>query len=394
MLMVAGYDRYFQIARCFRDEDLRADRQSEFTQIDIEMAFVEQQDVLDTVDGLFRHLFRTCLAVTLREIPRIPHAEALRRFGTDKPDLRFELELSVLDDVFAETGVGVFKGVLEDDGSVVALALPAGGELTRREFDGWTEWARGRGAKGLAWGVFEDDGTLRSPLSKFMSEAEIAGIRETTGAGPGDAVFFGAGPTTWALELMGGLRGALARDRDLIDRSRWEFLWIVEPPLFEPVEDRAATAGHADWGPVHHPFTAPSDPYLDDFEQRPDVATAKAYDVVLNGYELGGGSTRIHDREVQQRVFAFLGIDEDEANEKFGFLLRGLSYGAPPHGGIAFGLDRIVMLLAGRTSIRDVIAFPKTQSGSDPMTDAPAPYEPHALDEVGLRLKPAAPPSP
>jgi aspartyl-tRNA synthetase len=316
------------------------------------------------------------------------YAEAMERYGTDKPDLRFAMELATLDEVFADTEVGVFAGVLGDGGSVVGLALPDGGELTRREFDAWTDWAKGRGAKGLAWAVVEDDGSLRSPLAKHMSDDEVAGLEASTGAEPGDAIFLGAGPTTWGLELMGALRLALARDRGLVDTSRWEFLWIVEPPMFEPVDDPGATAGHADWGPTHHPFTAPADAYRDDFEHRPEEATAKAYDLVLNGYELGGGSTRIHDRTVQQRVFSFLGIDDEEANEKFGFLLRGLSYGAPPHGGIAFGLDRLVMLLAGRSSIRDVIAFPKTQSGSDPMTDAPADYEPGVLDQLGLRLAP------
>jgi aspartyl-tRNA synthetase len=382
LLQVGGIERYYQIVRCFRDEDLRADRQPEFTQLDIEMSFGDQEDVIGLSEQLLAETWREVLAV---EVPtpfaRMTYAEAMRRYGSDKPDLRFAMELADLGEVFADTEVGVFKGVLGDGGAVVALALPGGGALTRREFDEWTEWAKRRGAKGLAWAVVEDDGSLRSPLAKFMSDDEIAGVTTETGARPGDAIFFGAGASPWVRELMGALRGALAKDRGLIDESRWEFVWIVDAPIFEQNDDGA-------WTPVHHPFTAPSDAWADRFEQDPVEATAKAYDIVLNGFEIGGGSMRIHSREMQQRVFTFLGISEEEAEAKFDFLLRGLSYGAPPHGGIAFGLDRIVMLLAGRTSIRDVIAFPKTQSGSDPMTDAPAPYEESALRDLGLRLRP------
>jgi aspartyl-tRNA synthetase len=382
LLQVAGLERYYQIVRCFRDEDLRADRQPEFTQLDVEMSFGDQEDVLALTEELLVELWRDVLGVEVEApFPRLTYEEAMRRYGSDKPDLRIGIELAELGEVFADTEVGVFRGVLDDGGSVVALALPSGGELTRREFDGWTDWAKQRGAKGLAWGVVEGDRSLRSPLAKFMTDAEVAGVLETSGAGPGDAVFFGAGPTHTTRELMGALRTAVAKDRGLVDSSRWAFLWVVDAPLFERNDEGA-------WTPVHHPFTAPGDDWVDTFEDHPGTATAKAYDVVLNGFEIGGGSVRIHDREMQQRVFSFLGIGPEEAEAKFDFLLRGLSYGAPPHGGIAFGLDRIVMLLAGRTSIRDVIAFPKTQSGSDPMTEAPADYEPSALRDLGLRLRP------
>ena len=382
LLQVAGLERYYQIVRCFRDEDLRADRQPEFTQLDIEMSFGDQEDIVGLTEEVLAEVFADVLDVEIATpFARMDYEEAMRRFGTDKPDLRFDLELADLAEVFADTEVGIFQGVLSSKGTVVGLALPEGSTLTRREFDAWTDWAKQRGAKGLAWAVVEDDGSLRSPLAKYMSDTEVAGVKAATGAGPGDAIFFGAGPITWVRQLMGALRLALAKDRDLVDASRWQFLWIVNPPLFE--QDDAGQ-----WGPVHHPFTAPSPDWVDSFEDHPDEATARAYNVVLNGFEIGGGSTRIHDRRLQERVFSFLGISEEEAHAKFDFLLRGLSYGAPPHGGIAFGLDRIVMLLAARNSIRDVIAFPKTQSGSDPMTDAPAPYDDAALAELGLKLRP------
>ncbi|MBW3663952.1 MAG: aspartate--tRNA ligase [Actinobacteria bacterium] len=388
LLQVAGLERYYQIARCFRDEDLRADRQLEFTQLDLELSFGDEEDVIGITEEILAEVWREVLGVEVPlPFPRLDYFEALRRFGTDKPDLRFDVELADLDGIFAATEVGVFRAVLESGGSVVALALPAGGELTRREFDEWTDWAKARGAKGLAWAVVEDDGSLRSPLAKYMSEEEIGGVLRETGASPGDALFFGAGETRFAYELMGALRVALAKARGLVDESRWEFLWIFPMALFEPTDEGG-------WTPANHPFTSPAPEWRDRFEESPGEARARAYDVILNGVELGGGSTRIHDPELQRRVFRFLGIDDERAEAKFGFLLRALGYGAPPHGGIAFGLDRIVMLLAGRSSIRDVIAFPKTQSGSDPMTDAPAPYEPRALDEVGLRLEPTAPPRP
>ena len=395
LLMVAGVERYYQIARCFRDENLRADRQPEFTQLDLELSFGDENDVFALMEEMFGEIWREVLDVQLpASFPRITFEESMRRYGTDKPDLRFEVELTDLGEVFASTEVGVFKGVLEGGGSVIALALPDGGELTRREFDDWTTWAKRRGAKGLAWGVVEDapDGgaTLRSPLTKFMSDAEVAGVLDRTRAEVGDAVFFGAGPTRFTRQLMGALRVALGQARGLVDEDRWEFVWVVEPPMFDPASesDDPSAATAQGWVPNHHPFTAPAPAFLEDFEARPGEATARAYDIVLNGTELASGSVRIHDAEVQRRVFRFLGISDEDAEEKFGFLLRGFSYGVPPHCGIAPGLDRIVMLLTGEESIREVIAFPKTQSGADPLTDAPAPPDEAALADVGLRLAP------
>jgi aspartyl-tRNA synthetase len=389
LLMVAGVERYYQIARCFRDENLRADRQPEFTQLDVELSFGDQEDVIGITEAVLAAVWQETLGVEVATpFVRLSFAEAMERFGSDKPDLRIQgMELATLDAVFADTEVGVFKGVLGQGGSVVALALPGGGELTRREFDALVEWAKRRGAKGLAWGVVEPDEQLRSPLSKFMSPGEIAGVLAATGAAAGDAVFFGAGETTFARELMGALRNHLATEQELIGDG-FAFCWVVDAPMFEPVVDRGEAVGTTAWTPVHHPFTAPKPEWIDRFEEAPDQALSNAYDVVCNGYELGGGSIRIHDREVQARVFRFLGISDEVAEERFGFLLRGLAHGAPPHGGIALGLDRLVMLLADAGNIRDVIAFPKTQSGACLLTEAPAPYDPVALRDVGLRLLP------
>ncbi len=382
LLMVAGVERYYQIARCFRDEALRADRQPEFTQLDLEMSFCDEEDVYGITEELYAELWREILEVEVETpFPRLDHHEAIRRFGTDKPDLRFEMELVDLSEVFAGTDVGVFEGALDGGGAVVALALGAGGELSRKDFDDWTDWFRGRGAKGLAWGVVEADGGLRSPLAKFMSEEEIAGILRETGAGPGDAVFLGADAVPRVFELMGMLRGALAADRGLIDEARWEFLWIVRPPLFDPDDEHG-------WVPNHHPFTAPAPEWADSFEDSPGEATARAYDIVLNGVELASGSIRVHDADVQRRIFRFLGIGDEEAEEKFGFLLRGFAHGVPPHGGIAPGIDRTVMLLTGTSSIREVIAFPKL-AGHDPLTDAPSPVDDETLEELGLMLVPS-----
>jgi aspartyl-tRNA synthetase len=382
LLMVAGMDRYYQIARCFRDEDLRADRQPEFTQLDVEASFVVEEDIYTLVEGLLTTLWRECLGEEIpTPFPRLPYAEAMRRYGSDKPDTRFGLEILDLNETFKATEVGVFRGALDAGGSVLAIRLPAAGDMTRKNLDDLQEWAKGRGAKGLAWAMVEDS-ELRSPLTKFMAEAEVEGLLEVTGAQPGDALFFAAGETRFSQELLGALRGHLARQRGLVPEGRWDFLWITEPPVVEWNADEER------WDAVHHPFTAPTEASLARLEEAPGEATARAYDVVLNGVELGGGSIRIHRRDVQSRVFRLLGIDDEQAEAKFGFLLKGLSYGAPPHGGIAFGLDRMIMLMAGMGSIRDVMAFPKTASGGDPMTGAPSPADAAQLREVGLRPLP------
>ena len=388
LLMVAGFERYYQIARCFRDEDLRADRQPEFTQLDIEASFITAEDMYGLVEELMATLWREVLDMEIpTPFPRLTYEEGMRRYGSDKPDTRFGMELIDCRDVFADTEVGVFKAAGDAGGSVIALCLAGGGDLTRKQFDEWTEFAKRRGAKGLAWAVVEgDEGSkrLRSPLAKFMSEGEIRDIIGTTGAQPGDALFFAAGPTRPAQELLGALRVALAEDRQIIAENRFDFLWIIDPPVFEWDE----SAGR--WDALHHPFTAPTDATRDNLESDPGAVRADAYDLVLNGVELGGGSLRVHRPDLQQRVFTVLGLDEKSAREKFGFLLDGLSYGAPPHGGIAFGLDRMIMLMAGVSSIRDTMAFPKTQTGSDLMTDAPSPVSDAQLAEVGLRPLPRA----
>jgi aspartyl-tRNA synthetase len=381
LLMVAGLERYYQIVRCFRDEDLRADRQPEFTQLDVEASFVDEEDIYALFEELMATLWSEVLGIELATpFERLTFDEAMRRFGTDAPDLRFGLELVTLDEVFAQTGVGVFSGALGAGGSVVAVCLPGGGDLTRRELDGWAEWAKGRGAKGLAWGVVEPDGSLRSPLAKFMSDAEVTELHTACGAGPGDVIFFGAGKARFTQELMGALRVALATQRGLVPENDWRFVWVTEWPMFEQIDGR--------WDAVHHPFTAPASEWEGSFAEEPGAARARAYDLALNGVELGGGSIRIHRPDLQRRVFDVIGVSPADAEEKFGFLLRGLSYGAPPHGGIALGLDRLAMLIAGGHSLRDVIAFPKTASGGDPLTGAPATVDPDQLREVGVGLLP------
>ncbi len=391
LLMVAGVERYYQIARCFRDEDSRADRQPEFTQLDLEMSFGDESDVQALMEELHVELLSECLGVEVsRPFPRLTYAEAMRRFGSDKPDLRYGLDLVDLSTVLAGTGAAVLAGALAEGGSIVALAVPAGHPLSRKDLDGWADWARTRGAGGLAWAVVEagpEGPTLRSPLAKFLSADEVAGIVAACAASEGDTVLMAAGPTAATRELMGALRVALAAALGLVPEGEWRFLWVVEPPMFDPATDRSGrpTGG---WTPNHHPFTSPAPEWVDRFEAEPGAATARGYDLVLNGVELGSGSIRIHDAEVQRRVLRFLGIDDAEAEEKFGFLLRGLAHGVPPHGGMATGIDRTVMLLAGEDTIRDVIAFPKTQSGACPLTDAPAPYDAAALADLGLRLAP------
>jgi aspartyl-tRNA synthetase len=388
LLMVAGLERYYQIVRCFRDEALRADRQPEFTQVDLELSFLDEEDVYQVGEELMATVWREVLGVepTL-PFPRLTYAEAMRRFGSDKPDLRYGMELIDLGEVFATTEVGVFASALSSRGSVLALKVDGGGDLSRKQLDALGEVAKSRGVRGLAWVVVEPDG-LRSPLDRFFSGEERAGLRRVTGARPGDLVLIAADRTAVARTVLGDLRTRLARERGLIPEGRWDFLWVTEFPMFEwnPDEGR--------WEAAHHPFTQPSAKWVDTFADVPEEATARAYDMVLNGVELGSGSIRIHRADMQRKVFEKLGISREEAEERFGFFLRGLEYGAPPHGGFAFGLDRVVTLLAGVDSIREVIAFPKTQSGADPLTGAPAEVPDDQLAEVGLRrLPPPKPPT-
>jgi aspartyl-tRNA synthetase len=383
LLMVAGFERYYQIARCYRDEDLRADRQPEFTQLDVELSFLDEEDVYSLCEDLMPRLWRSVLGVELTvPFPRLPYWEAMRRYGSDKPDLRFELELVDLGPLFASTEVGVFRGALDAGGHVGAVLVPGGATLTRKQLDGWVDWAKGRGGKGLAWVAVEDGGGLRSPLAKFFSESESAGFAAACGAVPGDLVFVVADThRVKALEQLGALRVAVAKDRGLVREDEWRFVWVVDMPMFEPLDDGA-------WHAVHHPFTAPAVEWEDSFDARPGEALARAYDLALNGVELGGGSIRIHRREMQQRVFDTIGLSEGEAKEKFGFLLEAFEYGPPPHGGIAFGIDRLAAMLAGQDSIREVMAFPKTASGGDPLTGAPTPITPVQRKEAGVDAPP------
>jgi aspartyl-tRNA synthetase len=384
---VAGLERYYQIARCFRDEDSRADRTPEFTQLDVEMSFPDEEDVYDLTEELLVALWSEVRGIEIaRPFPRLTYAESVRRFGSDRPDLRFGLELVDLRELFASTEVGVFKSVLGAGGHVGGVVMPGGSELTRKQLDGWIDWAKGRGAKGLAYVIVEPDGTLRSPLVKFFSEAEIAAFATAAGAVPGDLVFLVAAPEREALELLGALRVAVARDRGLIPEDRWEFLWVTDFPMFEPAGDN-----DEGWTAVHHPFTAPADADAATFHERPATALARAYDVVLNGAELGGGSIRIHRGEMQQRVFDTIGLTREEAQSKFGFLLEAFQYGPPPHGGIALGLDRLAAVLAGTDAIREVMAFPKSSSGDDPLTGAPTPITAEQRKEAGIDVRPETP---
>jgi aspartyl-tRNA synthetase len=390
LLMVAGYDRYYQIVKCFRDEDLRADRQPEFTQIDIETSFLGEREIQDLMEGLIRHLFKQVLDVELGVFPRLSYAEAMAKYGSDKPDLRVKLELTDLSDLMTEVEFKVFKqAIAQKDGKVVALRVPGGAALTRKEIDEYTAFVGIYGAKGLAYIKVNDvtqlnEQGLQSPIVKFLPQPVLAGILERTGAANGDLIFFGADRRKVVWDALGALRVRVGHEKGHAEAG-WKPCWVVDFPAFEYDEEAQR------WNAAHHPFTAPKDEHVGLLATDPGQVLAKAYDVALNGWEIGGGSVRIHRAEVQSQVFAALGITPEDARAKFGFLLDALSYGAPPHGGIAFGLDRIVTLMTGAESIREVIAFPKTQRGQDLMVDAPTPVTERQLRELHIRLRNTTP---
>lgn len=383
LLMVAGMERYYQIARCYRDEDFRADRQPEFTQLDVEMSFVDQDDVIAIAEKVLRDIWKLIGVDISTPIPRMAYKEAMERFGSDKPDMRFGQELVDLSEFFANTPFRVFQAPY-----VGAVVMPGGAAQPRRTFDKWQEWAKARGARGLAYVTINNEGELGGPVAKNISEKEKAGLAAATGAQPGDCIFFAAGEPTPARDLLGAARLEIGKRCGLIKEDDWAFLWVVDAPLFKPAKDAEAegdvAVGGGKWTAVHHAFTSPKPECLDNFDTDPANALAYAYDIVCNGNEIGGGSIRIHRRDVQERVFQVMGLDEEAAQEKFGFLLDAFKFGAPPHGGIAFGWDRIVSLLMKAPSIRDVIAFPKIGNGWDPMTDAPAPITAQQRKEAGV----------
>jgi len=391
LLMVAGMERYFQIARCYRDEDFRADRQPEFTQLDIEMSFVEQDDVIALMEDVLSAMWALIDVEIPRPIPRMTYADAMRRFGSDKPDLRMGNELVECTEYFSETPFRVFSPVNAE--YVGAVVMPGGASQPRKKLDAWQEWAKQRGAKGLAYVLVTDDGELGGPVAKNLSDDEKAGLAAHVGAQPGDCIFFAAGATKASRALLGAARLEIGRRCDLIDEAAFAFTWVVDAPMFEPSSDAVASGdvavGEGAWTAVHHAFTGPKPEYADTFDTDPGSALAYAYDIVCNGNELGGGSIRIHRQDVQKRVFSVMGLSDEEAHEKFGFLLDAFTFGAPPHGGIAVGMDRICALLAGTDSIRDVIAFPKSGGGYDPLTAAPAPITPEQRKEAGVDAPPA-----
>jgi aspartyl-tRNA synthetase len=381
LLMVAGMERYYQIARCFRDEDFRADRQPEFTQLDIEMSFIDQEDVLAVAENVLKTVFKKVVNYDIPfPIPRLTYAECMRRYGSDKPDLRFGNELTDLTSFFKETTFRVFQADY-----VGAVVMPGGASSARRELDAWQDWAKARGAKGLAYILVQEDGTLGGPVAKNLSESESAGITAAAGAKPGDAIFFAAGNQVSSQNLLGAVRLEIGERCGLIAAGEWKFLWVVDAPMFELKDAENPASG---WTAVHHPFTGPKPEFEATFDTDPGSALAYAYDIVLNGNEIGGGSIRIHDRAIQQRVFETIGLSPAEAESKFGFLLEAFNYGPPPHGGIALGMDRLCALLAGAASIREVIAFPKTASGGDPLTGAPTPITAPQRKEAGVDFVP------
>ena len=383
LLMVAGMERYYQIARCFRDEDFRADRQPEFTQLDIEISFADQADVIAVAEKVLAQVFQKVVNHKISlPIPHMTYKDAMRDYGSDKPDLRFDNKLTDVTEFFKDTSFRVFQAEY-----VGAVVMPKGADSPRRELDAWQDWAKARGAKGLAYILLQADGTLGGPVAKNLSEKESSGIAAKVGAKIGDAIFFAAGDAVSSQNLLGAVRVEIGTRCNLIDEGSWKFVWIVDAPMFEPVDRQNLAAG---WTAVHHPFTGPKPEFVDSFDKQPADALAYAYDIVLNGNEIGGGSIRIHQREVQQRVFKTIGLSKDEAESKFGFLLEAFNYGPPPHGGIALGIDRLCALLAGAQSIREVIAFPKTASGADPLTGAPTPITPAQRKESGVDTPAAA----
>jgi aspartyl-tRNA synthetase len=380
LLMVGGLERYYQLARCFRDEDSRKDRQPEFTQIDLEMSFVTREDVIAVGEAIVSTLWREIAGYEIpMPLPRMTYADALARYGSDKPDLRFGLELTDLSSYFAGTSFRVFQAPY-----VGAVVMPGGASQSRRELDGWQDWAKSRGARGLAYVLVDADGAISGPVAKNLSEAERAGLAAAVGAAAGDCVFFAAGQAHASQELLGAARLEIGSRGGLIDTSAWSFLWVVDAPMFEETDNGG-------WTAVHHPFTSPLPEWADKFVAEPGGAIADAYDMVCNGFEIGGGSIRIHRQAMQQAVFDVIGLTQAEARSQFGFLLDAFKYGPPPHGGMAFGWDRVIMLLAGAESIRDVIAFPKAASGADPLTGAPTPITAAQRKEAGVDAVPAPP---